>query len=273
MNNNPMITPTEHTSQPSVSTRLERALNPALMMNYQREYLKLTTTLTYGFLFTLPLVLIYELGTWILHTGGISNIQNGADVMVKRVLEMVGLSGTLAVSALLLLIGGIIYLYERRHRYPIIPRYFGFMFGESAVYAVGIGLLVQTLLANLFTLNIPTLSASPTGPGFFEAIVLSFGAGYYEEFVFRLLLVTGLYGVLQWAKNVGDKTRYAIAAVVGGLIFSWIHYIGPLGDQFELWSFTFRFLMGLAFNALFLLRGFGVAAMTHALYDVWVMAL
>ena len=37
--------------------------------------------------------------------------------------------------------------------------------------------------------------------------------------------------------------------------------------------FTFRFLMGLAFNALFLLRGFGVAAMTHALYDVWVMAL
>ena len=33
-----------------------------------------------------------------------------------------------------------------------------------------------------------------------------------------------------------------------------------------------RFLGGLAFSALFLLRGFGITAWTHALYDVLIVA-
>ena len=51
------------------------------------------------------------------------------------------------------------------------------------------------------------------------------------------------------------------------------HYIGVLGDAFTLSSFTFRFLMGLALNLLFMVRGFGIAAMTHSLYDVYVTVL
>ena len=59
---------------------------------------------------------------------------------------------------------------------------------------------------------------------------------------------------------------------MGELAFSAVHYIGPLGDAFELPSFFFRFLFGLALNGLFLIRGFGVAAWTHALYDVLVVS-
>jgi hypothetical protein len=55
------------------------------------------------------------------------------------------------------------------------------------------------------------------------------------------------------------------------VLFSGAHYVGPLGDSFALPSFTFRFLFGLALNVLFLWRGFGVAAWTHALYDVMVV--
>ncbi|HYE57311.1 MAG TPA: CPBP family intramembrane glutamate endopeptidase, partial [Rhodothermales bacterium] len=54
------------------------------------------------------------------------------------------------------------------------------------------------------------------------------------------------------------------------LIFSAIHYVGPYGDPFTLPSFVFRALFGLALNAVYLLRGFGVAAWTHAIYDVLV---
>ena len=50
-----------------------------------------------------------------------------------------------------------------------------------------------------------------------------------------------------------------------------MHYIGTLGDAFTLSSFTFRFLFGLALNVVFLVRGFGVAAWTHALYDVMIV--
>jgi hypothetical protein len=54
------------------------------------------------------------------------------------------------------------------------------------------------------------------------------------------------------------------------LLFSAAHYIGPLGDSFALYSFTFRAVAGLFFAMLFLLRGFGIAAGTHFFYDLLV---
>ena len=65
---------------------------------------------------------------------------------------------------------------------------------------------------------------------------------------------------------------YTFAAIIGALLFSYVHYIGPLGDTMELGSFTFRAVAGLVFNIMFLVRGFGVAAWTHALYDVYVIS-
>ena len=58
--------------------------------------------------------------------------------------------------------------------------------------------------------------------------------------------------------------------LVGALVFSAFHYIGPYGDPISLPSFTFRALAGLVFSAMYLLRGFGITAWTHALYDVFL---
>ena len=103
-----------------------------------------------------------------------------------------------------------------------------------------------------------------------QKIALSIGAGIYEELLFRVILVGGLYAILRFA--FGTKIiGYIIAAIVGALLFSAIHYIGSLGDEFTYSSFFFRFLFGLALNVLFLVRGFGVAAWTHALYDIMVV--
>lgn len=66
---------------------------------------------------------------------------------------------------------------------------------------------------------------------------------------------------------------YVVAALVGALVFSAVHYVGVYGDPFALPSFTFRFLLGLVLNGLYLWRGFGIAAWTHALYDVFVTLL
>jgi len=55
------------------------------------------------------------------------------------------------------------------------------------------------------------------------------------------------------------------------LLFSAFHYIGPFGEPLRLESFVFRTLAGIAFSALYLTRGFGITAWTHALYDVAVM--
>ena len=46
--------------------------------------------------------------------------------------------------------------------------------------------------------------------------------------------------------------------------------MGPYGDHLELASFAFRAIAGVLFSGLYLLRGFGITAWTHALYDVFL---
>jgi hypothetical protein len=98
--------------------------------------------------------------------------------------------------------------------------------------------------------------------------MISLGAGLYEELVFRVLLVSGLAWVagrvLGWSKGASGVA----ATLVGALIFSGFHYIGPFGDPFLLDSFVFRAIAGVLFSALYLIRGFGIAAWSHALYDL-----
>jgi hypothetical protein len=68
----------------------------------------------------------------------------------------------------------------------------------------------------------------------------------------------------------GPAVSGIFAVMVGALVFSAFHYVGPYGDPLELGSFTFRAVAGILFSALFLLRGFGITAWTHALYDVFL---
>ncbi len=89
--------------------------------------------------------------------------------------------------------------------------------------------------------------------------------------MFRVLLVGGLFWLIHRAVGTERRTAYAVAAVGGAVVFSAVHHVGPLGDPFTLPVFTFRFLFGLALNGVFLLRGFALAAWTHALYDVLVV--
>ena len=102
-------------------------------------------------------------------------------------------------------------------------------------------------------------------------LMLSLGAGLYEELFFRVVLVS----LLAWSARrlLGWRpfAAGAFAVVIGALLFAAFHYVGPYGDQLQVFSFTFRTIAGLFFSALYLLRGFGITAWTHALYDVLVL--
>jgi hypothetical protein len=60
-------------------------------------------------------------------------------------------------------------------------------------------------------------------------------------------------------------------AVVAALGFSAWHYVGPMGDPFELRSFVFRWVCGLVFTVIYAFRGFAPVVWTHTVYDVWVL--
>ncbi|MFB6279598.1 MAG: type II CAAX prenyl endopeptidase Rce1 family protein [Salinibacter sp.] len=229
-----------------------------------RTYHRATRSATYGFLSALPLFALYEAMIVLVNLDAVRRVRVSAGVLVKDLLAMTGASGGV-ILALLVVGGGLAaYLLDRRRSIPLRTHYFVGLVGESAVYAVGVALVVSSLVGALFA------AAPPPEGTLWTQLALSIGAGLYEELVFRVLLVGGLF-LLCRAVLETPTQAYLLAALLGAALFSLVHYVGPLGDPFALPSFTFRFLFGLALNALFLARGFGVAAWTHALYDVLVV--
>jgi len=57
------------------------------------------------------------------------------------------------------------------------------------------------------------------------------------------------------------------------VIFSGFHYVGPFGDTLTVASFTFRAVAGLVLSGLYVARGFGIVAWSHALYDLGIAML
>lgn len=246
---------------------------PTPTFRAMRRYYELTRTQTYSLLFALPLLVLYELGV-VLVTGRTHGLRNAADVILRTLLATGGVTGTLAFGVVLVVIGAVLVGLERRQRkVPVHGRLFGLMLAESAVLAVLFGLVVATatslLLGDLVRLasdGAGTLGQLPLVDG----IVLSLGAGLYEELLFRVLLVGGLLALFTWLGMRRNRAGIA-AAVLGALLFSAFHYVGPYAYPLELGSFTFRFLAGLAFSGLYIVRGFGITAWTHALYDVFLV--
>lgn len=235
-------------------------------------YAAVTRTATYGFLAALPLFVFYEVGV-LLANRGPGEIRVGADVWLKTLLAAVGVSGWAALGGVVLLIGLAVWWRERRQRPALVPRYFGYLVAESLVYAVVLAVLVGGAVGALFGAWLwPDLALAQLARlGLGLQLALSIGAGLYEELVFRVILVGGLFLLLHRVLPVERRRAYVVAAVVGAAVFSAVHHLGPYGDPFTLPVFTFRFLFGLALNAVFLLRGFALAAWTHALYDVLVV--
>jgi hypothetical protein len=236
-----------------------------------RSYWRLARAPRYSLLFALPLVLLYEALGLLLSDPQGHGIRNAADVILKQMfIALAGRHGPWVFWACLAAVGVWLVVRDvRRHGGELRPAVFALMLAEAAILAllVGgvVGVLTTTLLRPL-ALAVPTEALDwPT------KLMVSLGAGLYEELLFRVLLVS----CLAWlgARVFGWHGQVAAGwAVLGGaLAFSVFHYIGPFGDQPNLYSFTFRLIAGLFFSGLFVLRGFGITAWTHALYDVFLL--
>jgi hypothetical protein len=225
--------------------------------------------------FALPLLLLYELLAFTMSGDSIAGVRNGADVLLKSLfLGLGGREGLVAFGALLLGTGAMLVARDIRRGGRLEPRLFPLMALESVVCALGFGLVVGTLtgllLGGLTTAAGLPLALQAGELGLPTQLMISLGAGIYEELLFRVLLV----GTLAWAARRFFGWRPGAAGVfatlLGALVFSAFHYVGPYGDPLELPSFTFRALAGLVFSAMYLTRGFGITAWTHALYDVFL---
>ena len=220
----------------------------------------------YALVLALPLLLAYEGLAAVTAGSGVGAVCNGADVLLKSAFTAIAGFGVA-------LLGGGAWLFARDVRARGWPRggRVALMIGEALAFGLLTGVVVggatQGLLHKLHALRMSgPVGDFPLG----TQLALSLGAGLYEELLFRVLLT----GALLWASRVvlgwGRAASAVLAVVVSAVVFSAFHYVGPYGEQLELASFTFRAIAGLWFSALFVLRGFGITAWAHALYDVWV---
>jgi hypothetical protein len=236
------------------------------------DYLRRSRSAWYSFLFVLPLLALYHVGVFVTNLGQGGAVINGADALLQAALRGVGVGGWFASGWVLAAIAGV-WIYRAdplARREPVQKRTFALMFVESTLYALLFGGLVASIVHALMPwVNTGLQIGPPIGVG--RSLTLSLGAGLYEELVFRVLGMGGLYWLLRRGFSVGETPAALGAATLSSLIFSLFHYLGPLGDTFRLSSFFFRFVAGMVLAAIYRTRGFGIAAGTHALYDICVV--
>jgi len=262
-----------------------------------QSYLHQSKDLKNSIVLVLPLFVAYQVG--ILFSGG---VRNGADFVTD--LMLAGIRLVLQVSAegqapaqgqvlvgylaLNLLVGlvllFVVWRFRKRGRFS--GRLFPFLLLESFVYALffssAVALMMRALgLEGLLraswltdTTTLPALAAGAAKSlSLVDKVVMSIGAGLYEELVFRLLLMGGLYHLFAKVMHLPKLGGALLALLLSSLVFSAVHHVGNMGEAFTLSAFAFRFFAGVLLATIFHVRGLAVAVYTHALYDVLVMVL
>jgi Type II CAAX prenyl endopeptidase Rce1-like len=212
---------------------------------------------------TLPIFVAYHLGVAFLP------VRNAADPVTLE-LRALASHNILLYAGLTLGIGVafVVVLAVVGKREVIEKKKFLFIAVEGALYAFLMRMIGAYVVGSLRL-------GPPGGGGVFTSVVMSLGAGFYEEIAFRV----GLFGVGAFAiKRLFGKGPRTAAMIVGwavlsAMVFSGWHYVGPMSDSFKLQTFVFRAVCGLVLTAIYGFRGFAPAVWTHALYDVWVMVL
>jgi Type II CAAX prenyl endopeptidase Rce1-like len=223
--------------------------------------------------FIAPILLSYELGIAWLGGGSASALRTGADAWLRRGLGAVGLTDHWVlpvglVSALVL------WQAFSRKDWRFAPKALVGMALESLVLAVALVGLSRLVDLGFVAMEnqappSPTLQAAAPAGHPLASLVGFLGAGVYEEALFRLGLIPLLYGLLRLLKT--PKILASSAAVTfSALLFSLAHHAGTPGEVFTWFAFIFRWLAGVYFAWVFVVRGFGVAVGAHTVYDVLV---
>lgn len=237
---------------------IERVPAPGDAPPLAETYWSMSRTPLTSLVFTLPLVAAYEGGVLLLGRG---TARNGADVWLRTLLDQAGF-GEYFLLPVLTIVGLLAWHHVEHDRWKWSSGVLAGMFLECWFWAV-----ILQGIARLQDRSWPL--AAGVGESLLSRFVAFCGAGLYEEVLFRLLLMPALAWI--FGRLGAGPTAAAVQAVIGSsLLFSLAHYIGPLGDTFDPYSFTFRFLAGGFFAVLFSLRGFGIAAGSHAAYDMLV---
>lgn len=227
-------------------------------------YRWLTLRPLYCLVFILPLLLLFQAGTaWY----GPTNLLAPRDLH-----RLLGFFGATASYLPAVMIVAVLLIQHMAHRDPwqIQPRVLAGMAGESLLWVaplVAMGLLTGRALAQQ-----ATTAAAGAATDLWPQLLVAVGAGIYEEFLFRLILL-GLV-LLIFVDVFGlDKELVAIAGVLLGAVLFSLYHLAPeqIGLSNMPWgAFIFRTMAGIYLGLLYFFRGYAIAVATHAGFNIYV---
>lgn len=218
--------------------------------------------------FLLPLIFLYELGTLLFA----SDPTQGAVYIYARSLlhhafEWVGVTGYYLPGIIVVVVLLSLHL-VRRDPWRIDPPLYALMWVESVLLAIPLFVFLSVLARQTPEPNMMLAQVVPQA-SWQAQIVFSIGAGIYEELLFRLIAIAFIHMIIVDVLAL-DKTVGAVAAVaLSSIAFSLYHFSS--WQEFHSAAFLIRTIAGVYLAGVYLLRGFGIVAATHAVYDViWV---
>ncbi len=261
-------------------------------LDFPRDsYLERTSRPVYALVFILPFLIFYELGTIFINTDVLSQTQIRvvAFVWLQELLRYLGLGGKFLWAAPAVVVIIILLAYQL-----VSGKQWWVSFTDMLPMAIECVLLAIPLIVlslflhtspatgNSAAVDVPAIvqcaaeqsAAMQKGPTLLADIITGIGAGIYEELLFRLVLICALVLLFQDVLGWGKGNSIALAVLVSAALFAAHHHIDLLSgrpnqsDLFDWAKFIFRTIAGVYFAALFAIRGFGIAAGTHAFYDI-----
>ena len=227
----------------------------------RQRYSTLSQRPAYILAFLLPMIVYYEIA---LYTAD-KNIQIKAHDALVRFFERFDMPPTQG-----LFLGGIaiITILAIKHvmsndRWSIEPRViFGMVF-ESIILTLPL-IAIGSVLAGMSAAMNPS---QLTDLGLSERIAVSLGAGLYEEFLFRWLLITGVHTLVCNVFKQSNLAGITSGIIISSIIFAMYHDFPDFGTLGVV-ALLFYGIAGVYLSLIYVNRGFGIAAGTHAAYDV-----
>ncbi|MBK8268371.1 MAG: CPBP family intramembrane metalloprotease [Planctomycetes bacterium] len=224
--------------------------------------------------FLLPMVIAYELGMGFFYRNTPVEMRPSlaAEELMNWFFSLFGGTGAYLPGAVLVAVL-LVWHIATRNPWRVPGQPLLGMAGESVLLAIPL-LFLHGRLTNLHALFDTGHGTGGGSSPWQEDLLLSIGAGIYEELVFRLIIIGLLNLLLIDICGMKQIAGVAAAVIASSLLFA-LHHYPPIGSDSS-WSaseFAFRTAAGAYLAAVFVLRGFGLAVGCHTMYDVLAFLL
>ena len=237
---------------PQVDVKIPRRLN----------YRQLTRCPLNNLALVLPLLIAFQVGAFFYGT----DLTLLAPRYLRAVLDFFGARAGF-LPALLIVAVLLVQHLAQKDPWEIQPHVLAGMVGEAIIWTIPL------IAISYLTGKIAAASASAgQAHDAIQVGLIAVGAGLYEEFMFRMVLISLLMLLFVDVLALRKDSMTVLAVVSGSVLFALCHFDFLGGSRAFGWGpFIFLCMAGILWGSIFIFRGFGIAVGSHIFWDVFVL--